>query len=334
MILIHILLGLLKIIGILLLVILSLILFIILSVLFVPVRYQAYGHRDSEVSKATVRVFWLAHLISCKASYDSREKKTKWSVRIFGISIQKVLAWKKKKKDTKRKNRQKEVQTKEIQTKEKPVKETESILKPIEIQENVEQEPNQEAEKPERKVKKVKNMEQKPDKVERIESKEKQEKKVDKQLPISVLRKKLKKIIEIPKKILQKIKKIRLTVRGVCDKISEIRTFLESEVFLNVKTLVLGEVKKLGIHILPRKVQGEIEFGFEDPSLTGRVLAVAGLCYPLYGESIKITPYFNQKILEGEIKLKGRIRGIVLLKSALKVGFNHEVREIWKNFKR
>lgn len=334
MILIHIFWGLLKIIGILLLVILSLILFIILSVLFVPVRYQVYGYRDSEVSKATVRVFWLARLISCKVSYDSREKKTRWSVRIFGISIQKVMAWKKKKKDTKRKNRQKEVQTKEIQIKEKPVKETERILKPIETQEDVEQEPNQEAEKPERKVKKVKNMEQKPDKMERIESKEKQEKKVDKQLPISVLRKKLKKIIEIPKKILQKIKKIRLTVRGVCDKISEIRTFLESEVFLNVKTLVLGEAKKLGIHILPRKVQGEIEFGFEDPSLTGRVLAVAGLCYPLYGESIKITPYFNQKILEGEIKLKGRIRGVVLLKSALKVGFNHEVREIWKNFKR
>ena len=30
-----------------------------------------------------------------------------------------------------------------------------------------------------------------------------------------------------------------VTVHGICDKISEIRTFLESEVFLNEKTLLI-----------------------------------------------------------------------------------------------
>ena len=169
--------------------------------------------------------------------------------------------------------------------------------------------------------------------MERIESEENQKRKEGKHSPISIFFKKLKKILEIPRITLRKVKKTWLTVHGICDKISEIRTFLESEVFLNAKTLLLGEVKKLGLHILPRKVQGEIEFGFDDPSLTGRVLAVAGICYPLYGNNIKVTPYFDRKILEGELKVKGRIRGIVLLKSALKVSFNQEVREIWKNFK-
>ena len=169
--------------------------------------------------------------------------------------------------------------------------------------------------------------------MERIKSEINQKRKEDKHSPISTFFKKLKKILEIPRIVLRKVKKTWLTVHGICDKISEIRTFLESEVFLNAKILLLGEVKKLGLHILPKKVQGEIEFGFDDPSLTGRVLAVAGICYPLYGNNIKITPYFDRKILEGELKAKGRIRGIVLLKSALKIGFNHEVREIWKNFK-
>ena len=180
---------------------------------------------------------------------------------------------------------------------------------------------------------KAKYIEQKPEKVERIKSEENQKRKEDKHSPISIFFKKLKKILGIPRIILRKVKKTWLTVHGICDKISEIRIFLESEVFLNAKTLLLGEVKKLGLHILPRKVRGEIEFGFDDPSLTGRILAVAGICYPLYGNNIKITPYFDRKILEGELKVKGRIRGIVLLKSALKVGFNQEVREIWKNFK-
>ena len=98
---IHIILVLLKIIGILLLVVVSLLLLAIFSILFVPVRYQAYGYRDNQISKGIIRVFWLARLISCKVSYDSYGKKIKWSVRIFGISIQKVTAWKKKRKSAK-----------------------------------------------------------------------------------------------------------------------------------------------------------------------------------------------------------------------------------------
>ena len=89
---IHIILVLLKIIGILLLVVVSLLLLAIFSILFVPVRYQAYGYRDNQISKGIIRVFWLARLISCKVSYDSYGKKIKWSVKIFGISIQKVTA--------------------------------------------------------------------------------------------------------------------------------------------------------------------------------------------------------------------------------------------------
>ncbi len=320
---IHIVLGLLKIIGILLLVVLSLILLAIFLILFVPVRYQAYGYRDSQISKGIIRVFWLARLISCKVSYDSYGKKIKWSVKIFGISIQKVTAWKKKRKIRKQNTERKKTRTKE----------TETVLKAKEIQENIEQEQNRDVAEPEQKRKKAKYIEQKPEKVERIKSEENQKRKEDKHSPISIFFKKLKKILEIPRIILRKVKKTWLTVYGICDKISEIRTFLESEVFLNAKTLLLGEVKKLGLHILPKKVRGEIEFGFDDPSLTGRILAVAGICYPLYGNNIKITPYFDRKILEGELKVKGRIRGIVLLKSVLKVGFNHEVREIWKNFK-
>ena len=102
--------------------------------------------------------------------------------------------------------------------------------------------------------------------MERIKSEENQKRKEDKHSPISIFFKKLKKILEIPRIILRKVKKTWLTVHGICDKISEIRIFLESEVFLNAKTLYLGETNKLGLHILPRKVRGEIEFGFDDPS--------------------------------------------------------------------
>lgn len=89
----------------------------------------------------------------------------------------------------------------------------------------------------------------------------------------------------------------------------------------------------MGFIFFQEKLRGEIEFGFDDPSLTGRILALLVSVIRFMEIIFKITPYFDRKILEGELKVKGRIRGIVLLKSVLKVGFNHEVREIWKNFK-
>ena len=323
---IHIILVLLKIIGILLLVVVSLLLLAIFSILFVPVRYQAYGYRDNKTSQGIIRGFWLARLISCKVSYDSYGKKIKWSVRIFGISIQKVTAWKKK-----RKSRRQNTKRKKTQTKRRKEKKTETVLKAKELQENIECEQNQNATEAEQKRKKIKDIEQKPEKVERINQRKIRKEKRANTADINIFQK-IKNIRNSPNNSSKRLKNL-VNSSWICDKISEIRTFLESEVFLNAKTLLLGEVKKLGLHILPRKVQGEIEFGFDDPSLTGRVLAVAGICYPLYGNNIKVTPYFDRKILEGELKVKGRIRGIVLLKSALKVSFNQEVREIWKNFK-
>lgn len=148
---IHIILVLLKIIGILLLVVVSLLLLAIFSILFVPVRYQAYGYRDNQISKGIIRVFWLARLISCKVSYDSYGKKIKWSVRIFGISIQKVTAWKKKRKSRRQNTKRKKTQTKKTER-----KETETVLKAKELQENIEQEQNQNATEAEQKEKKLK----------------------------------------------------------------------------------------------------------------------------------------------------------------------------------
>ena len=64
-------LGILKIIGILLLVILGLLLFVIISVLFVPLRYRAEGSFYEKL-KGSASVSWFLHLISLKISYDEK----------------------------------------------------------------------------------------------------------------------------------------------------------------------------------------------------------------------------------------------------------------------
>ena len=59
------------------------------------------------------------------------------------------------------------------------------------------------------------------------------------------------------------------------------------------KAWMLKEIKSLIFHIKPKKLQGNIRFGLEDPCLTGEILAVAGVFYPLYGEYFTIEPFFE-----------------------------------------
>ena len=62
-------LGILKIIGILLLIILGLILFVLFIVLLVPVRYRAEGSIYEHL-KGSASASWFMRLISIKVSYD------------------------------------------------------------------------------------------------------------------------------------------------------------------------------------------------------------------------------------------------------------------------
>ena len=80
---IHIILLILKIIGIILLVLAGLLLLATGTVLFVPLRYRAEGEVYGNL-KAKGRVTWLFHLISVTASY---EEELKISVKICGFPL-------------------------------------------------------------------------------------------------------------------------------------------------------------------------------------------------------------------------------------------------------
>ena len=85
---VHIILTILKIIGIFLLVILGLLLLALLSALFVPLRYSGRAQKEGEVMEASLRVSWLLHLIHFTLGW--REGKLDWNLRIFGISLKKL----------------------------------------------------------------------------------------------------------------------------------------------------------------------------------------------------------------------------------------------------
>ena len=86
-------------------------------------------------------------------------------------------------------------------------------------------------------------------------------------------------------------------------------------------------------HVRPRKIKGDIYFGFDDPALTGQVLAGASIFYPLYGRGLSLHPYFDRVILEGRAQIWGRMYGFMFLRTVWKLFRDANVRDLRKKFK-
>jgi hypothetical protein len=81
--------------------------------------------------------------------------------------------------------------------------------------------------------------------------------------------------------------------------------------------VVKKRLVKIVRHILPRKLKGSVRFGTGDPCSTGKILGAAAMLYPIYGGHINVEPVFEEKALEFDLYLRGRIRIVTVLIPAL-----------------
>ena len=79
----HVILFILKLLGILILILLGLIILAVLLVLFVPVRYRGEGSYFEKV-KGNMKISWLLHILSVTVRY---EEEVVIAVRLFGFQI-------------------------------------------------------------------------------------------------------------------------------------------------------------------------------------------------------------------------------------------------------
>lgn len=104
----------------------------------------------------------------------------------------------------------------------------------------------------------------------------------------------------------------------------------------NKKTfrLIWRQFRAVIRHILPTRVRGTLVFGFEDPAATGNVLAALSILYAWYGDALRITPVFDEKILEVEGSLKGRIRAGTLLMLLVRILLNKNFRVLVRRWRK
>ncbi len=137
--------------------------------------------------------------------------------------------------------------------------------------------------------------------------------------------------------ICNKLKKIKFKILQICDRIKSVfetyesyRDFLTTEESRVARKEIKSRVFKILKAIKPKKLKARLRFGFEDPALTGQVLGALSILYPIYGDNLILEAEFldvEQMILEGEFKLKGRIRVITLLIQFFKIYRNKRLKE-------
>ena len=313
----HILFLILKIIGIILAVILGLILLVICIVLFVPICYKADLHGSGNARELTVhaKVSWLFGLI--KAVFALENGKTDLSVRI---------AWKKFGDSDPVEDKA------EDRIEEKPKPEKKAVMQEKQV---IQGEKKQDDTTNRITDKAVEDQTEKTEKSEQSaktcpESTEKKQRK----------KKDRKEDSDSASKIEQITEKIKCTYHKFCDKINEITEkkdkisdFLTDETHKNAFLKLKNEAFHLLKKLKPKKIQGEITFGFEDPSLTGRLLAWISMIYPWIGEHTDITPDFEHRTLSGDLSIRGGLYVITPVVTAIRLILSKAVRRSFKDIR-
>lgn len=299
----------LKIIGIILAAVLGLAILLLLLVLFVPVRYRAYGVKKEGECRAEAKISWLLHLISVPVAFREGELSAK--IKILGITLMDL-------------------------TDSGSFEEAEPVPEPAERTEEQKTAQSGERQAQEHPVEKQAAPERTSQKKEELEEEEEEKNGIFSRF-LQFLRTIWKFFTGIPRKL----KNLKCTFRRFCGKIKRMaRKYRAAKEFaLDERTkaavrLVLEQAKIFARQALPRKICGEVRFGTSDPALTGQILGIAGIFYPLFMDNVKVDPDFEQTILEGELFLKGRLRIVSAVRIAWRLFRDKNVRYVYRKLNR
>ncbi len=302
----HIIFLILKILGLVLLAAVGIIILLLAAFILLPARYTAAASWDGTMDSLRWRVkfHWLIHLISGEAVYENG--RLIWRFRTAWKHFDSTSGYKKTSSAAPERIRTSAEKTagstEDLKDTARPVKQKPEAGK--------EQEP--EAEK-EQKAKTQKTV-----------SDKKKEKKISFSEKISAYWDKIK----------YTFKKLYDNIKVLAKKKEKLRRFLTNEIHKNAFLKAVKELKRLLRRLCPEKLEGDIEFGFEDPAYTGYLLAGISLIYPMAGEFLDIRADFENKVLKGSVLAAGKLRLLYILIPAWNLFFDRNVKITYRHIKK
>ncbi len=129
---------------------------------------------------------------------------------------------------------------------------------------------------------------------------------------------------------------IRVAILAILDNIKQGRDavtaiwdFLREEVHINAFRKIRDELLYLLKKLRPRLNSLKLKYGFDDPSLTGDVLAGLSVLYPFLGDNALIYPDFENQVFRINLDLIGKARIWNLLLAAIRLLLDKNVRKTY-----
>ena len=327
----HIIIFILKIIGILLLVILGLILLLVSSVLFVPITYKVRAERKDGVIQVRAVAGWMFRLLSVHYRlHTSQEPMQLLQGRILGIPVWKPLEPKKEKlKKAEKKSKEKQSKPKQMEAKQleqkaevkSSDKAKERLKKDLTPGTAVATIPQPESE--------VSRQEQPQDK--QAQTKPPRQSILKKLL--YAIRRIYGKITAIGRGLFSLVVKLLHMPEKASETIGTLTDFWNLEENVKARESIWRELKFLWKHSRPRKADLTLHFGFEDPSWTGQCMGVLSILNVWYPGRIFLKPEFEQEIFEGTLYIKGHMMLAVPLLSIFRLWRDENVMKMYRRFR-
>lgn len=323
----HILLLILKWIGIVLAVFLLLVLLLINLGLFVPVRYRADAscQNDIETLEAEFELSWMWKLFFLTACW--KKGKADMKIRIGwkylfseekeGKSEEKIEVPEEKEENDLQKEKEEQKFLKE-QKESLPPEKTNRSLPENNVQEQ--------AEKRECHQEKTESGIDKEEDEKESFTADRRKAGGRKKKPLwDRMKEKISEWIERCKSFWRKILAMGRNFRG---KKEQIESFLTDASHRRAFCSLKREVRRFLGHVSPKDVKIVGKIGLEDPYMTGQVLAVLGMLFPFLGENTVIVPDFENKVLEGSVHIEGKIHNFRMLAILWRLIKDRDVRKI------
>lgn len=138
------------------------------------------------------------------------------------------------------------------------------------------------------------------------------------------------KVDEVLDKADQKVDEVDKKYNDIMVKVDHVLQFLDRDYVERTLKRVLNIVKRLFGTIKPKKSKGYLHMGLKSSADTGMMLGKIAAFYPMYGRWLTIEPDFYNKVIEGEIDIKGRIYLFRVVGPVLRMALT---RDFWRTYK-
>lgn len=336
----HIILSLLKIVGMFLLILLGILLLLIIVVLAAPVTYDFSGEWEG-APRLQGKIRWLYHIVTVSVSMKGMQPDVRFS--FFGHT---PGSGSRKKNDSKTTGKQKKTSGKKT--------DAEELLIPEEVPIPADTPVSEEASMPENRALPEETREAASESGKNISEPEAEQtadliEEIIEEIPEEPL--------ELAEEALQQIEfqdtdEIQSrkalqdtgeetdeeeTGNRIVDSIGKVRDFVNNPSVRGLISRLWKNICRMVKHLMPSHLWIQARIGTGDPALTGKVMEAAAVLYAFY-DNIEIVSEFDEKVLEGRFSVRGwLVPGYLIMKilgMALRILLNRECRAFYKEIKK